>query len=581
MSRLTFCLLAVAVVCAESFPDGSTGEVTEFAGAGGAKIAAYVRKPAGAGPFAMVINLHGGGPSVEATYRYGRSTGGQVSKFLAEGWAVYSIDYRGNGPGRAAPMDPIEYDDTLAAIETARHLPFVDSARIALAGGSHGGHVMNRMAARVNARCAVLASPTWIDSGQMERGIREEKNPEIVARLQLLMSFVGQMKDRAVRERFDRASALAEAGQVRCPLLIIDGGEDVSLPHWMVSEYVDRLRAAGKTVETYLPATGNHGFNNGTSPEAHEAEARTLAFLKKYLAPQSQAARPFQPPEIYRSVDRVTWVLDDLDRVLAAWQKTGMVKIEQRGEAELPRMKVAEGFLGDVRVKWIQPLGGTNGYAEYQKKHGSGIFSLVHRAASEEAFRAEVERLRGLGVHVLQREEGLAYMDTEAEGKYVLGLSYGAETEKADAGREKIVQFAFAVHELKPVSDYWAKLGLGGMAFNAGNLHDVEYWGKPIEIQQNFGWQRSRKVVYEWLSPVTSPNVFDDHMKAHGEGIHHIAMNVPDMEKAVAEWKAAGFEVASFGRWGETQKPGSGRFTYVFTEPAGGVTMELLWNYHP
>ncbi len=51
----------------------------------------------------------------------------------------------------------------------------------------------------------------------------------------------------------------------------------------MVNEYVDKLRAAGKTVETYLPKTGNHGFDNGAAPEEEEARRRTFAFLKKYL----------------------------------------------------------------------------------------------------------------------------------------------------------------------------------------------------------------------------------------------------------------------------------------------------------
>jgi hypothetical protein len=78
--------------------------------------------------------------------------------------------------------------------------------------------------------------------------------------------------------------------------------------------------------------------------------------------------------------------------------------------------------------------------------------------------------------------------------------------DRVTAGARKIMQFAFTVHDLKPVSACWAKLGLGPMAFNSGNLSDIRYWGKPIEIQQNFGWQRGRKVVYEWLQPVTSPN---------------------------------------------------------------------------
>ena len=141
------------------------------------------------------------------------------------------------------------------------------------------------------------------------------------------------------------------------------------------------------------------------------------------------------------------------------------------------------------------------------------------------------------------------------------------------------MQFAFSVHDLKPVSDYWAKLGLGAMAFNKGNLSEVEYHDKPVQIDQAFGWQRGRKIVYEWLQPITSPNTFDDHMNAYGEGVHHIAFNVPDMPRAVAAWKSTGLQVASSGAWGEKGKPGSGRFTYVDTQPIGGVIAELLWNF--
>ena len=233
----------------------------------------------------MVVNLHGGNPSVENTYRYGRSTQGLVAQYVAAGWVVFSIDYRANGPGRAAPMDPVEYDDTMAAIDTARHLPFVDSERVALTGGSHGGHVMNRMASRVNARCAVLYSPTWIDSGQMKKALQQGKDPVVLERLKLLMSFVDQIKDPAVREAFDRASALHEAPQVRFPLLIINGGTDISLPQWMVKEYVAALRANGKDVEAYLPDKGDHGFYGSGSPESAEAQKRTMEFLKKHLAP--------------------------------------------------------------------------------------------------------------------------------------------------------------------------------------------------------------------------------------------------------------------------------------------------------
>jgi hypothetical protein len=33
------------------------------------------------------------------------------------------------------------------------------------------------------------------------------------------------------------------------------------------------------------------------------------------------------------------------------------------------------------------------------------------------------------------------------------------------------------------------------------------------------------------------------------------------------------------GSWGDAGKPGSGRFAYVDAQGAGGIDIELLWNY--
>src|SRR2546430_13273388 len=94
----------------EIFADGSTGRATHFMGAGGVGIAVYIRKPAGSGPFAVIVNLHGGNPSAEATYGAGRAGGSPNAGYLAAGWTIYAIDFRPN-----APLDPIEWADTIAA----------------------------------------------------------------------------------------------------------------------------------------------------------------------------------------------------------------------------------------------------------------------------------------------------------------------------------------------------------------------------------------------------------------------------------------------------------------------------------
>ena len=72
--------------------------------------------------------------------------------------------------------------------------------------------------------------------------------------------------------------------------------------------------------------------------------------------------------------------------------------------------------------------------------------------------------------------------------------------------------------------------------------------------------------------------MYEDFRKAHGEGLHHIAFAVEDLDQALAVWKRAGLEPVQSGAWGEKGKPGSGRYAYVDTEPVGGVFVELLWN---
>jgi catechol 2,3-dioxygenase-like lactoylglutathione lyase family enzyme len=75
------------------------------------------------------------------------------------------------------------------------------------------------------------------------------------------------------------------------------------------------------------------------------------------------------------------------------------------------------------------------------------------------------------------------------------------------------------------------------------------------------------------------PNVYQDYIAKHGEGFHHIAFNVPDMDAAIARWNALGYPLTMSGGWGEKGAPGSGRFAYHDTQAAGGIDIELLWNY--
>jgi len=291
-------------------------------------------------------------------------------------------------------------------------------------------------------------------------------------------------------------------------------------------------------------------------------------------------AAPAGLPEFYKTVDRVVWVVRDLDATVSAWEKAGWGPIGKIDDAGGFRLAIAR--LPNVEIDWIQPLE-KDAMAEFLARHGDGVFSLVHRVPSLEAMNAEVERLGSLGVKVLMRgtagEFSYVLFDTEREGKYVLGLISGPESAAPPGNGPAVTQFAFVSHDTHAASAYWARLGWPEMTYTHGAMSGLQYRGKPGKFDQELGWQRHGAVPYEWIKPLKGPTVYEDYVKAHGESFHHLAVDVPDMDEAIAAWEKAGYKVEQSGAWGDAGKPGSGLFAYIGTEDVGGIAIELLWNY--
>ncbi|HET6843194.1 MAG TPA: methylmalonyl-CoA epimerase [Candidatus Angelobacter sp.] len=76
------------------------------------------------------------------------------------------------------------------------------------------------------------------------------------------------------------------------------------------------------------------------------------------------------------------------------------------------------------------------------------------------------------------------------------------------------------------------------------------------------------------LLEATSPDsVIAKFLEKRGEGLHHVALHVPDLPKAVEALKANGTRLMS-----DEIKIGAGGHHYVFIHPssAGGVLVELV-----
>jgi catechol 2,3-dioxygenase-like lactoylglutathione lyase family enzyme len=309
-------------------------------------------------------------------------------------------------------------------------------------------------------------------------------------------------------------------------------------------------------------------------------------------------------PSLYKHVTHVGWVVKDLDGVVAGWERLGIRNVRSGGVQAFPdvtfrgrpaptKLKKVFAEVGDVTVQWIQPLDGDNAYSEFLEKHGEGIQHLAYAMPSEARWRDQIAWFREKGVDVVQQgswqgEKGrglFAYLDTaERGGGLTIELEYNPDATAAPppgaATQEypftKITQYAFVVRDVKNVSDFYERIGLGPLPFDRMISVDRMYRGRPVPFEMYLGWGRNGDVPFEWIQSLAGPNVYEDYLKAHGEGFHHLAFNVRDMDDAIAIMSQRGASVTQSGGWDfPTSK---GRFAYIDTERFGGVSTELLWN---
>jgi len=304
---------------------------------------------------------------------------------------------------------------------------------------------------------------------------------------------------------------------------------------------------------------------------------------------------------VYKEVDHILWVVHDLKKTQKGWKEIGFKEMEDLKKVNLishglkdekGKVKATMAYLGGAKALWIQPVKGATILSRYLERNGEGAVALIHKVKDEGALHELTQQLARvnigiIGTYTMETKTGnLEYtiMDTREKGKYYLGFVIDERTPQgnftgANQLNMKFNQYAFAIKDNQPVSNFWVAAGLPELEITHGELWEKEYFGKPANFDMNLGWQRHGSVVYEWCIPLAGPTVYADHMRVHGEGIQHFGFAVEDMDKAIDFFKQKGYKVSMSGGWGEKGKPGSGRFTYIDLSNIGGMTIELLWNY--
>ena len=304
-----------------------------------------------------------------------------------------------------------------------------------------------------------------------------------------------------------------------------------------------------------------------------------------------------QLPGFYKTVNRVTWVVENLDKVRPAWEALGLSGVrvytnirltgEFRGKPVTIIAWQLTGQLGNLTIDFIQPAEGQeNAYTNFLEQHGDGILAFVHEVQNRQEMEREIARMKAIGVGVLQQlthgDATFTYFDTEPEGKFVLGLVHRPAAASQPPRPLTVTHFSPVVWNPAAVSAYWQRLGFPAIAMqHLAPRPDSRYKGQPLSLAFDIGQQRYSQFSYEWISPPPNPpNAYADFLnKRRREGIQHIGILVDDLPAALAAQERVGYHVLQSGSWGDIGKPSSGQYAYLDTDTVGGIVLELMRKY--
>ncbi len=144
-----------------------------------------------------------------------------------------------------------------------------------------------------------------------------------------------------------------------------------------------------------------------------------------------------------------------------------------------------------------------------------------------------------------------------------------------------VVKVGWVVKDLDRVVDYWEKLGLRNVRRAGVREHpDVIYRGKKSPLRLKVALADIHGVEVEWIQPVKGRSDFDEFLKKHGDGIHHISFgvrNAAGLEQQIEYFKTRGVGVIQSATWQAAN--GQGRYAYLDTAArGGGLTIEIVFN---
>ena len=146
-----------------------------------------------------------------------------------------------------------------------------------------------------------------------------------------------------------------------------------------------------------------------------------------------------------------------------------------------------------------------------------------------------------------------------------------AATLQENLGLGPIDQVAYVVESLEASLPSYEAL-FGPFETMDASMEGCTIRGKESSCRLKLAMNRSSPVEIELIEVVAGETPHSEHLRQHGEGLHHIRFRVDALEPKLDELNARGFETLMFHRFGPEIA-----FAYLESPPeTGGSVIELL-----
>ena len=264
-----------------------------------------LRRPAGGGPFPLILFASGnGGGGMAVVREFTQNRSWTQEKFLDAGYAVAwmryraEVDYAYDRIGKLIEdkrqrrqllnRGPLEYEDVISIIEHVKTLPGIDASRIGYMGMSHGGEMAFKIASEYHGVRAMVASePAAHEFLRLKPDATAHINPHTGL---LDVESMLMRETEKVRARITEDVARERMRSIDTPIFVQGRNSDELQGIFRVC--YDLLIELGKDAQWATYEHDVHGFvyvqrndKGAYAPDAVQIEAvrDSIAFFDKYM----------------------------------------------------------------------------------------------------------------------------------------------------------------------------------------------------------------------------------------------------------------------------------------------------------